>query len=622
MASKKTHARRGCGIFLLIAGIVLVAIGGARVPLKAFRTIIQAVVVGQRKAQGSADDQATLTPTVTQVQWGVWNFTNVAEATANPNVQLRVKELLYTLNKYSLPAVTTTTLPSPGVARTLTLKSALTWYVPTNSRFETDHIVVPDQTYFGVVNAFHSTNLVIGYLATAMGWNATTTPPPYKYLSRPGKLNQFYVDMDNGVSLTYNAEYAANGIDAVTAPAILQALGGVQGGITATMPNMALNGGAPFTSATPKAIWNLMNNNCSLATTSNPKCNTTANTFVDVSTGETDIRTIGQIVTLGGSTNDSTYGFPFSLSGVSYTAQGPPAEDDNGINTGFSVWNSLIKRAIPFSLPGGAVVTDYLYDEIKTYQYEVDPSFFAASTANLVYNQYNPTPNGVVGVWGVTPAPKSNLYFISKAHFLDADASLRTGKVSGYAPDPALHDTTVDLEPITGLVLAAKSAIQMSLRVDKSVLEFWLPAGTSPGYYPASNLFSSSEKVLYLPLQTTYTNDQPTKDDANAFYTLVVKGLAAAQTVCTVLIVVGAILFLPAIYMIFKRTKAPQQPPPAPVPDVNPHQIVMQTAQPMMVIQQPMVAGQVVMGPNGQPIVIAQQQQGYVPVATVVPQYQ
>lgn len=148
------------------------------------------------------------------------------------------------------------------------------------------------------------------------------------------------------------------------------------------------------------------------------------------------------------------------------------------------------------------------------------------------------------------------------------------------------------------------------------------------------------QKVLYLPLQTTYTNDQPTKDDANAFYTLVVKGLAAAQTVCTVLIVVGAILFLPAIYMIFKRTKAPQQPPPAPVPEyardarngpteadrcqcsVNPHQIVMQTAQPMMVIQQPMVAGQVVMGPNGQPIVIAQQQQGYVPVATVVPQYQ
>ena len=59
-------------------------------------------------------------------------------------------------------------------------------------------------------------------------------------------------------------------------------------------------------------------------------------------------------------------------------------------------------------------------------------------------------PNGPSGVLNLTSVfPENAPVFASKPHFLDAFAGYRAN-VSGMDPDRSLHDSHLDVEPITG----------------------------------------------------------------------------------------------------------------------------------------------------------------------------
>ena len=74
-------------------------------------------------------------------------------------------------------------------------------------------------------------------------------------------------------------------------------------------------------------------------------------------------------------------------------------------------------------------------------------------------------PDGLfyIGVsqWPVVPV------FGSKPHFLDGDPILRE-KVLGLHPNCSLHETVVDVEPITGANLQANKQFQINLQVNQS----------------------------------------------------------------------------------------------------------------------------------------------------------
>jgi lysosome membrane protein 2 len=76
-------------------------------------------------------------------------------------------------------------------------------------------------------------------------------------------------------------------------------------------------------------------------------------------------------------------------------------------------------------------------------------------------------PYGPDGVLNLTAVFEENApVFASKPHFLDADPGYREN-VTGLKPNRALHDSYLDVEPITGHVLRAAKRIQINLRLHR-----------------------------------------------------------------------------------------------------------------------------------------------------------
>ena len=67
------------------------------------------------------------------------------------------------------------------------------------------------------------------------------------------------------------------------------------------------------------------------------------------------------------------------------------------------------------------------------------------------------------------PAPLNNIdvalpISMSSPHFFRADPKLLS-QFEGLSPDPAIHDVTLDLDPITGLAVSAHKRIQVTNQV-------------------------------------------------------------------------------------------------------------------------------------------------------------
>jgi hypothetical protein len=94
-------------------------------------------------------------------------------------------------------------------------------------------------------------------------------------------------------------------------------------------------------------------------------------------------------------------------------------------------------------------VRRYVMDNAQLQNASVNP-------ANAKYRMTEGT--GVLPLWSTTQG--SPLY-MSMPHFMNADA-LISGRVSGLSPNPALHTSYFDLEPITGKTVNAHSRPQLN----------------------------------------------------------------------------------------------------------------------------------------------------------------
>lgn len=86
-----------------------------------------------------------------------------------------------------------------------------------------------------------------------------------------------------------------------------------------------------------------------------------------------------------------------------------------------------------------------IIDGILLYEFELPAEELLNTTQDCGF--YANGPSGVLNITAVVPnnAP----LFISKPHFLHADPGYRTN-VTGLHPDPAVHDSHLDVEPLTG----------------------------------------------------------------------------------------------------------------------------------------------------------------------------
>ena len=90
-------------------------------------------------------------------------------------------------------------------------------------------------------------------------------------------------------------------------------------------------------------------------------------------------------------------------------------------------------------------VRDVIIDGIHLYEYELPSDELLNSTQDPGF--YANGPSGVLNITAV--APSNAPLFISKPHFLHADPGY-CRNVTGLHPNSDLHDSHLDVEPLTG----------------------------------------------------------------------------------------------------------------------------------------------------------------------------
>ena len=105
---------------------------------------------------------------------------------------------------------------------------------------------------------------------------------------------------------------------------------------------------------------------------------------------------------------------------------------------------------------------------LQALRYELPNSTFLNVTSNPANARWGSVvcPNGLIYL-GPTQYPEVPVYG-SKPRFLDGDPALRERVQGLLPPNRALHNTTIDVEPITGANIGFKRLLQVNVQVNKS----------------------------------------------------------------------------------------------------------------------------------------------------------
>lgn len=104
---------------------------------------------------------------------------------------------------------------------------------------------------------------------------------------------------------------------------------------------------------------------------------------------------------------------------------------------------------------------------IATFSYGIDSATFESAFTNpenVRWGSWN--PDGLIFL-GPTQDPPTVPVFGSKPHFLDGDPALLDG-VAGLSPDRTLHDTVLNVEPLTGANVQFDLRLQINVQVNQS----------------------------------------------------------------------------------------------------------------------------------------------------------
>ena len=103
---------------------------------------------------------------------------------------------------------------------------------------------------------------------------------------------------------------------------------------------------------------------------------------------------------------------------------------------------------------------------ISVFSYGIENATFESAFTNpenARWGSWNPD-----GLFFIGPTQDPTIpVFASKAHFLDGDPSLLE-KVSGLSPDRELHDSVLNVEPLTGANVQLSLRLQINVQVNQS----------------------------------------------------------------------------------------------------------------------------------------------------------
>ena len=178
-----------------------------------------------------------------------------------------------------------------------------------------------------------------------------------------------------------------------------------------------------------------------------------------IHTGVGNINSIAQFVQWDGLTKLNTWPDPSAneINGTEGLFFRPNLQDGVPLET----FQDDAVRSFPLEYTGKVK-----HKGLETHRYQLPFSVFQGAFSNpnnSRWGSYN--PDGLFYL-GYTQWPEVPV-FASKPHFLDGDPVLRE-KVGGMHPNKELHETTIDVEPITGANVQLKKQLQINMQVNQT----------------------------------------------------------------------------------------------------------------------------------------------------------
>ncbi|KAI1286724.1 Lysosome membrane protein 2 [Halotydeus destructor] len=193
---------------------------------------------------------------------------------------------------------------------------------------------------------------------------------------------------------------------------------------------------------------------------------------------------------------------------------------------------------------------DYDHDSqvrgIPTYKFSLPDSFFQAPSRRPDNECFCTQPEGlksklcqIDGILDISQCRKGAPVVISAPHFFQGDAELLQN-VSGLHPDRKLHETFVEINPLTGLVMNAARRIQININVKHS-----------PDVPALKGINSMIMPVMWL--EEVASADEPS---AMKFKSLIQNKLVLGNAILISAMTIGIAVFLIALAIyIFKSSR-------------------------------------------------------------------
>jgi lysosome membrane protein 2 len=143
-----------------------------------------------------------------------------------------------------------------------------------------------------------------------------------------------------------------------------------------------------------------------------------------------------------------------------------------GVQKGSSLatWVDALYRSATIVNENDLEVT---YKDMKLLRFVIPKSLMANVSINPDNAQYY--MNGPSGAINISSCAPSNMpIFMTKPHFLDASPAVLS-YIDGMQPDASLHDTFVDVEPITGIVMRVLRRLQVTFNVGPQLQNVIIP---------------------------------------------------------------------------------------------------------------------------------------------------
>jgi len=175
-------------------------------------------------------------------------------------------------------------------------------------------------------------------------------------------------------------------------------------------------------------------------------------------------------------------------SGMPINSEGQTPVDNN-------VWVSEAKRVLNFKFTGDTTIKG-----INVRNYQINPAAFQSSSVNPANAKYFMNePTGVVPM----TAYYGREVMLTKPHFLGADASAQA-TVTGLSPNANLHETYLQVDPITGITFSARKRLQVNAKLNPATWNYYKAAQNAGNklnpysrdftYEPYYQLFTTASK--------------------------------------------------------------------------------------------------------------------------------